>query len=164
MTSRRMSIRISGLVFAAALAAPGNARAQFSFDDYPCFPYPPSGDFGLSAISGIDIGISPFGYGSFGVTGYGGFGGIGAFPSSGYGWNFGQCPQTATSFQPLVDVIAGIPRRSGRARRIPRKPRRVQVAAGTLGHVSVPESVRQPGESSSASIIKYESLASSRNP
>ncbi len=167
MTSRRRSTLVSSLVLTLALAAGGRARAQIDLDDIPCIPYPTFGGFDLGYVAGTAAGILPFdsGYGSFGVAGYGGFGEIGAFPLNGYGWGINnQSPQTTSSFQPRSDVMTGAPGRSVRARRIPRKPRRAQVAPRTIGHVTVPKSVRQPGESSSASTFKYDSLLNSRNP
>ena len=126
MTSRRWVTVFSVVFLSLVMAAPGSARAQFGFPGLPC---PPSlSEVGLGFESGPVFGISPYGYDSFGVTGYGGFGGIGAFPLTGHGRSIGWTPQTTTSFQPLYDVITGVSSSRGRAhrihRRLPRPERR----------------------------------------
>ena len=117
MTSQRWTTLVSGLVLTLALAAGSPARAQWGLPGAP--DYPPVGQFGLG--SGVVQGISPFGFGSFGVGGHVGSFNFVGFPTPGYARAIGQRPHTTTSFQSVSDTVTLVPGWSGSGHRVRRR-------------------------------------------
>ena len=117
MTSQRWSTLVSVLVFALVLATAGSARAQWGLPGTS--DYSPVGQFGLG--SGVVQGISPFGFGSFGVGGHVGSFNFVGFPIPGYARAIGQRPHTTTSFQSVSDTVTLVPGWNGSGHRVRRR-------------------------------------------
>jgi hypothetical protein len=120
MTSQRWKTVVSGVVLTLALAAGSPARAQFGFQGMAGSPSVSS--FGLGYGTQTVYGASPFGYGSFGGSGYTALGGVGTFPTlPGYRLSSGQRPQTITSYQSISSAIILVPGWNGSAHRLRRR-------------------------------------------
>jgi hypothetical protein len=116
MTSQRWSTFVSVLVFALVLATTGSARAQWGFPGISDHP-------GVSLGLGIGAaqGFSPFGYGSFGATGFGTSSNFVSFPLPGYSLSIGQTPQTTASFQSFSSAVSLVPSWSRTTHRVRRR-------------------------------------------
>jgi hypothetical protein len=104
MTSQRWSKLVSVFVFALVMGTTGSARAQWGFPG--AWGYPPASQFGPGYGA---VGLSPYGYGSFGGGGYAGTSNFIGFPMAGYAESLGQVPQTTTSFPSLSNTVTLVP-------------------------------------------------------